>query len=105
MIKIKIFSILLCLYIFTSCGANNTINDIQVLEQKALEIPPNFDLKPPMDEEKENINDVLNKRNSSEKSNELEELLGMDNGTSEADDKSDSEILDILKSDPEIIVE
>tara|TARA_B110000444_G_scaffold253236_1_gene283754 strand:- start:760 stop:1077 length:318 start_codon:yes stop_codon:yes gene_type:complete len=105
MIKIKFFSILLCLYIFSSCGASNTINDIQALEQKVLEIPPNFDLKPPMDEKKENINDVLNKRNSSEKPNELEELLGMDNSTSDAVDKSDSEILDILKSDPETVVE
>ena len=54
---------------------------------------------------KETLDDVLDKRNSSEKSNELEEILGIENGTLEADDNSDSEILDILTSDPEIAVE
>ena len=103
--KIKKLSILLCLYFLTSCGGNNTINDIKTLEQKVLEIPPNFDLKPPIDEKKETLDDVLDKRNSSEKSNELEEILGIENGTLEADDNSDSEILDILTSDPEIAVE
>ncbi|MDA9591564.1 hypothetical protein N9R78_00700 [Pelagibacteraceae bacterium] len=105
MIKIKKLTMLLCLYFLTSCGASNTINDIKTLEQKVLEIPPNFDLKPPIDEKKETLDDILNKQNSSEKTNELEEILGIENDTLEADDNSDSEIIDILISDPEIAVE
>ena len=95
--KIKKLSILLCLYFLTSCGGNNTINDIQTLEQKALEIPPNFELKPPSDNKNvPNQEIIINNENSSD----LEDILNSDfSSTENISDTSDNELLDILKAD------
>ena len=49
MTKFKKPTIIILFLLISACGGGNTINDIKTLEQKALEIPPNFDLKPPSD--------------------------------------------------------
>ena len=95
--KIKKLSILLCLYFLTSCGASNTINDIQTLEQKALEIPPNFELKPPADNENVLSQEII--INDSD-SSDVEDILNSDSSNAEnISDTSDNELLDILTAD------
>ena len=76
--KIKKLSIPLCLYFLTSCGGSNTINDIQTLEQKALEIPPNFELKPPSDNENVLSQEII--INDSD-SNDVEDILNSDSSS------------------------
>jgi hypothetical protein len=97
MSKIKNLSILLCLYFATSCGGSNTINDIQTLEQKVLEIPPNFELKPPSDNENVLSQEItLNEGDSSD----VEDILNSDSSSTEnINDTSDNELLDILTAD------
>jgi hypothetical protein len=95
MIKIKKLSIILILYLLASCGGNNTINDIQSLEQKALEIPPNFELKPPSDSESELIQENIEGEDAA-----VEEILNLDSNNAESiSDDTDSELLDILTTD------
>lgn len=95
MIKIKKLSIILILYLLASCGGNNTINDIQSLEQKALEIPPNFELKPPSDSESELIQENIEGEDTA-----VEEILNLDSNNVESiSDDTDSELLDILTTD------
>ena len=95
MIKIKKLSIILILYLLASCGGNNTINDIQSLEQKALEIPPNFELKPPSDSESELIQENIEGEDTA-----VEEILNLDSNNAESiSDDTDSELLDILTTD------
>ena len=55
----KKITIILISFILASCGSSNVINDMQTLEQKALEIPPNFELKPPSDNESILIDDTV----------------------------------------------
>ena len=62
------------LFFIVSCSGNNSINDIKTLEQKALEIPPNFDLKPPLDIEQDLIDNELDSVESNE---DLKEILDL----------------------------
>jgi len=95
MIKIKKLSIILILYLLASCGGNNIISDIKSLEQKALEIPPNFELKPPSDSES-----VLIQENIEGEDTAVEEILNLDSNNAESiSDDTDSELLDILTTD------
>ena len=95
----KIFLILILFVSVASCANQNNFNDINSLEQKALEIPPNFDLKPPLDEKNESLEDVLNKNNVD--SNELEDILGIDDESLGSNTNTDSDLLDILINEPE----
>tara|TARA_B100000787_G_C16030770_1_gene222651 strand:+ start:15 stop:329 length:315 start_codon:yes stop_codon:yes gene_type:complete len=98
MIKIKKLSIILLLYLLASCGGKNTINDIQSLEQKALKIPPNFELKPPSSDS-ENVLSQENTKDNGE-SSDIEDILNSDsNSTISVSDDSDNELLDILSTD------
>ena len=72
---------------------------MQTLEQKALEIPPNFELKPPSDNEniqnEENITDDI-------WSSDLDEILSSENDVIEdVNNNSDNDLLDILITDSE----
>ena len=97
MTKLKKLTIILLFLLISGCGGGNTINDIKTLEQKALEIPPNFDLKPPSDnDEIKNQSDTSSENQTSD----LNDILGTN--TEIQDEKSsetDGELLDILIGD------
>ena len=93
----KKIKIILISFLLASCGSSNVINDMQTLEQKALEIPPNFELKPPSDNEniqnEENISDDIG-------SSDLDEILSSENDVIEdVSNNSDDDLLDILITD------
>ena len=95
----KKITIILISFLLASCGSSNVINDMQTLEQKALEIPPNFELKPPSDNEniqnEENITDDIG-------SSDLDEILSSENDVIEdVSNNSDNDLLDILITDSE----
>ena len=96
MIKIKKLSIALFLYLLASCGSNN-ISDIQSLEQKALEIPPNFELKPPSDNESELTQETIEIEGGDIT---VKEILNSDSNNAEStSDDTENELLDILTTD------
>ena len=97
MIKYKKFSIVLFFLLISACGSGNIINDVKTLEQKELEIPPNFDLEPPSDN-----NEVTNQNDQPSESeiSNVEEILGTDNENNQEEaSETDAELLDILIGD------
>ena len=97
MTKLKKLTIILLFLLISGCGGGNTINDIKTLEQKALEIPPNFDLKPPSDND-----EIKNQSDTSSESQttDLNDIL--ETNTEIQEEKSsetDGELLDILTGD------
>ena len=97
MTKFKKLTIVLFFLLISACGGGNTINDIKTLEQKALEIPPNFDLKPPSDN-----NEVKNQSDTSSRSqtSDLNDILATDTEIQqEKSTETDGELLDILIGD------
>ena len=97
MTKFKKLTIVLFFLLISACGGGNTINDIKTLEQKALEIPPNFDLKPPSDN-----NEVKNPSDTSSGSqtSDLSDILATDTEIQqEKSSENDGELLDILIGD------
>ena len=97
MTKLKKLTIILLFLLISACGGGNTINDIKTLEQKALEIPPNFDLKPPSaNDEIKNQNDTSGESQTSD----LNDILEANTETQqEKSSESDDELLDILIGD------
>ena len=95
----KKITIILISFLLASCGSSNVINDMQTLEQKALEIPPNFELKPPLDNEnKQNEETVTNDIEGSD----FDEILSSENDVIEdISNNSDDDLLDILITDSE----
>ena len=97
MIKYKKHSIVVLFLLISACGSGNIINDVKTLEQKALEIPPNFDLEPPS--ENNEIKNQNNQPSESETSN-VEEILGSNTGSNQEEaSETDAELLDILIGD------
>ena len=97
MTKLKKLTIILLFFLISGCGGGNTINDIKTLEQKALEIPPNFDLKPPSDND-----EIKNQSDTSSESqtSDLNDILKTNTEIQrEKSSESDSELLDILTGD------
>ena len=98
MTKLKKLTIILLLLLISACGGGNTINDIKTLEQKALEIPPNFDLKPPSDN-----NEIKNQSDTSSESqtSDLNDILEANTEIQQQkkSSESDGELLDILTGD------
>ena len=97
MTKFKKLTIIILFLLISACGGGNTINDIKTLEQKALEIPPNFDLKPPSDND-----DVKNQSDTSggDQTSDLNSILETDTETKqEKSSETDGELLDILIGD------
>lgn len=123
--KYKIASqyfLLIVFFIFISCS-NNTVRDYTSLKQKALEIPPDFELSPPVvnddsaseelpnEEVVEDIEDILTSDNSattSEKtvSSSLEDFIDSnfvndekEEASNEVNRNDDTESLDVLVND------
>ncbi len=87
----KVFFLFLISIIFIyGCSNNNTVRDYTTLKQKALEIPPEFDLTPPV-EGKENIDeeDVV-----SSTSEDLEDILGQTVSEETSSDGNQNQSLD-----------
>ena len=95
----KKITIILISFLLASCGSSNVINDMQTLEQKALEIPPNFELKPPSDNEStQNEKPIKDDIGSSD----FDEILSSENDVIEdVSNNSDDDLLDILITDSE----
>ena len=94
--RFKNFTIILFFLLITACGGGNTINDLKTLEQKALELPPNFDLKPPSDNTDESVqNDNANESQISD----IENILGSQENNAEEELNKDGELLDIIIGD------
>ena len=75
--KYKITSryfLLIVFFIFISCS-NNTVKDYTSLKQKALEIPPDFELSPPVVNDDSASEELLNE----EVVEDIEEILESDN--------------------------
>ena len=83
------FLFLIPIFIIYGCS-NNTVRDYTTLKQKALEIPPEFDLTPPV-EGKENIDeeDVV-----SSTSEDLEDILGQTMSEETSSDGNQNQSLD-----------
>ena len=97
MTKFKKLTIILFFLLISGCGGGNTINDIKTLEQKALEIPPNFDLKPPSDnDENKNQSDTSSESQTSDLNDILETNTEIQE---EKSSETDGELLDILIGD------
>ena len=97
MTKLKKLTIILLFLLISGCGGGNTINDIKTLEQKALEIPPNFDLKPPSDnDEIKNQSDISSESQTSDLNDILETNTEIQE---EKSSETDGELLDILIGD------
>ena len=97
MTKLKKLTIILLFLLISGCGGGNTINDIKTLEQKALEIPPNFDLKPPSDND-----EIKNQSDTSSESqtSDLNDILKTNTEIQEEkSSETDGELLDILIGD------
>ena len=93
----KKIKIILISFLLASCGSSNVINDMQTLEQKALEIPPNFELKPPSDNESILIDDTVI---GEEEVDSLDDILETSsNNTENVVNNADNELLDILSAD------
>ena len=95
--KSKKLTIILLFLLISGCGGGNTINDIKTLEQKALEIPPNFDLKPPSaNDEIKNQSDT----SSESQTSDLNDILKTNTEIQkEKSSETDGELLDILIGD------
>ena len=97
MTKFKKLTIIILFLLISACGGGNTINDIKTLEQKALEIPPNFDLKPPSDND-----EIKNQSDTSSESqtSDLNDILKTNTEIQEEkSSETDGELLDILTGD------
>ena len=97
MTKFTKLSIILFSLLISACGGGNAINDIKTLEQKALEIPPNFNLKPPSDND-----EVKNQGDTSSESqtSDLNGILETDTEIQqEKSSETNGELLDILIGD------
>ena len=123
--KYKITSryfLLIVFFIFISCS-NNTVRDYTSLKQKALEIPPDFELSPPVvndesaseelpnEEVVEDIEEILTSNNSAQtsektESSSLEDFIDSnfvndekEEVSNEVNTNDDTESLDVLVND------
>ena len=95
----KKITIILISFLLASCGSSNVINDIQTLEQKALEIPPNFELKPPSDNENTQNEEIIM---DDFRGSDFDEILSSESDVIEdVNNNSDDDLLDILITDSE----
>ncbi len=86
----KIFFLFLIPIISIYGCSNNTVRDYTTLKQKALEIPPEFDLTPPV-EGKENIDEEDDVSSTSE---DLEDILGQTVSEETSSDGNQNQSLD-----------
>ena len=94
--KYKITSryfLLLVFFIFISCS-NNTVRDYTSLKQKALEIPPDFELSPPVI----NDNSASEELPNEEVEEDIEEILTSDNSATTSENTESSSLEDFIDS-------
>ena len=94
--KYKITSryfLLIVFFIFISCS-NNTVRDYTSLKQKALEIPPDFELSPPVVNDDSAIEELPNK----EVVEDIEEILTSDNSATTSEKTESSSLEDFIDS-------
>ena len=94
--KYKITSryfLLIVFFIFISCS-NNTIRDYTSLKQKALEIPPDFELSPPVVNDESASEELPNE----EVVEDIEEILTSDNSATTSEKTESSSLEDFIDS-------
>ena len=94
--KYKITSryfLLIVFFIFISCS-NNTVRDYTSLKQKALEIPPDFELSPPVI----NDNSASEELPNEEVVEDIEEILTSDNSATTSEKTESSSLEDFIDS-------
>ncbi len=94
--KYKIISryfLLIVFFIFISCS-NNTVRDYTSLKQKALEIPPDFELSPPVVNDDSASEELPNE----EVVEDIEEILTSDNSATTSEKTESSSLEDFIDS-------
>ena len=94
--KYKITSryfLLIVFFIFISCS-NNTVRDYTSLKQKALEIPPDFDLSPPVVNDDSASEELPNE----EVVEDIEEILTSDNSAKTSEKTESPSLEDFIDS-------
>ena len=94
--KYKITSryfLLIVFFIFISCS-NNTVRDYTSLKQKALEIPPDFELSPPVINDDSASEELPNE----EVVEDIEEILTSDNSATTSENTESSSLEDFIDS-------
>ena len=94
--KYKITSryfLLIVFFIFISCS-NNTVRDYTSLKQKALEIPPDFELSPPVVNDDSASEELPNE----EVVEDIEEILTSDNSVTTSEKTESSSLEDFIDS-------
>jgi hypothetical protein len=94
--KYKITShyfLLIVFFIFISCS-NNTVRDYTSLKQKALEIPPDFELSPPVVNDDSASEELPNE----EVVEDIEEILTSDNSATTSEKTVSSSLEDFIDS-------
>ena len=94
--KYKITShyfLLIVFFIFISCS-NNTVRDYTSLKQKALEIPPDFELSPPVVNDDSASEELPNE----EVVEDIEEILTSDNSATTSEKTESSSLEDFIDS-------
>ena len=94
--KYKITSryfLLIVFFIFISCS-NNTVRDYTSLKQKALEIPPDFELSPPVVNDDSASEELPNE----EVVEDIEEILTSDNSATTSENTESSSLEDFIDS-------
>ena len=94
--KYKITSryfLLIVFFIFISCS-NNTVRDYTSLKQKALEIPPDFELSPPVVNDDSASEELPNE----EVIEDIEEILTSDNSAQTSEKTESSSLEDFIDS-------
>ena len=94
--KYKITShyfLLIVFFIFISCS-NNTVRDYTSLKQKALEIPPDFELSPPVTNDESASEELPNE----EVIEDIEEILTSDNSAQTSEKTESSSLEDFIDS-------
>ena len=94
--KYKITSryfLLIVFFIFISCS-NNTVRDYTSLKQKALEIPPDFELSPPVINDDSASEELPNEKVVED----IEEILTSDNRATTSENTESSSLEDFIDS-------
>ena len=94
--KYKITSryfLLIVFFIFISCS-NNAVRDYTSLKQKALEIPPDFELSPPVINDDSASEELPNE----EVVEDIEEILTSDNSATTSENTESSSLEDFIDS-------
>ena len=87
------YFLLIVFFIFISCS-NNTVRDYTSLKQKALEIPPDFELSPPVVNDDSASEELPNE----EVVEDIEEILTSDNSAKTSEKTESSSLEDFIDS-------